>query len=487
MTIYGFPREPDAADGAGEPTPPEPIDAAGEEISPAPVDAAPNEPAPNEPAPYEPALYGSVSEPADGLASLPTDPPTDLPTEWAPDDVGIPTREWFRRPGPAVLAAAAAIGVVMVLTAGTVGARLGHTDALTGWQGGRPTTAPPSAEVPAVDADTILLSGVGDVIMGSMPGDLPPRGGDGFFDRVKDALAADVVMGNLDQPITVDTGRVKCSYTTPPSTPTNPSPKPVRSSGCHQFYLPASYAKHLAEGGFDVLSLANNHTNDMGPAGLRNTRDALDAVGVKHTGGVGQITVVEAKGIKVAVLGFSVYSWGQNLNNIPAAVDLVEKANAQADIVVIQMQGGAEGSDKTRVPNGHEIFLGEDRGDLIKFTHAVIDAGADVVFGHGPHVMRGMEFYKGRLIAYSLGNFCGYGVLKGNGYLGVGGVLKVKLHKDGGWAGGSLVPTEMVDNGYPAPDSDKRALSFVDKLSRDNFGSTAARIAGDGTITASGS
>jgi len=476
VTIYGFPREPDAADGSGEPAPPEPTDAAVEEASPVPVDAAPND---------------SLVEwtPAEGA---------DQETRWVPDDVGIPTGPdgplassptagRLRRAGPAVLAAAAAIAVALVLTAGTVGARLGHPDAATAWQGGQPTTAPPSAEVPAADADTVLLSGVGDVIMGSMPGDLPPRGGDGFFDRVKEALAADVVMGNLDQPITVDTGRVKCSYTTPPSTPTNPSPKAVKSSGCHQFYLPASYAKHLAAGGFDVVSLANNHTNDMGPAGLRNTRDALDAVGVKHTGAVGQITVVEAKGIKVAVLGFSVYSWGQNLNNIPAAVELVEKANAQADLVVIQMQGGAEGADKTRVPNGHEIFLGEDRGDLIKFTHAVIDAGADVVFGHGPHVMRGMEFYKGRLIAYSLGNFCGYGVLRGNGYLGVGGVLKVKLHKDGTWAGGTLVPTEMVDNGYPAPDSDKRALNFVDKLSRDNFSSTAARIAGDGTITPPGS
>jgi hypothetical protein len=442
VTIYGFPREPDAADGAGEPTPPEPIDAAAE-VDPAPVDAAPNEAFP--------------------------DAGADQPTECAPEDVGVPTLGRWRRPGPAVLAAAAAIGLVVVLTAGTVGARLGHTDdAATAWQGGRPTTPPPSAEVPA-EGGTILLSGVGDVIMGSMPGDLPPRGGAGFFDRVKEALAADVVMGNLDEPISADTGRVKCSAT---------------ATGCHQFYLPASYAKHLADGGFDVMSLANNHTNDMGAVGLRNTRDALDAAGVKHTGAVGQITVVEAKGIKVAVLGFSVYSWGQNLNNIPAAVDLVEKANAQADIVVVQMQGGAEGSDKTRVPNGHEIFLGEDRGDLIKFTHAVIDAGADVVFGHGPHVMRGMEFYQGRLIAYSLGNFCGYGVLKSNGFLGVGGVLKVKLRKDGSWAGGTLVATEMVANGYPAPDSDKRALSFVDKLSRDNFPATAARIGSDGTITA---
>src|SRR4029453_3334210 len=93
---------------------------------------------------------------------------------------------------------------------------------------------------------------------------------------------------------------------------------------------------------------------------------------------------------------------------IPEAEALVRKADAEADIVVIQMQGGAEGTDKAHVHQGTEMFLGENRGDLIKFSHAVVDAGADVVFGHGPHVMRGMEFYKGRLIAYSLGTFVGY-------------------------------------------------------------------------------
>ena len=158
---------------------------------------------------------------------------------------------------------------------------------------------------------------------------------------------------------------------------------------------------------------------------------------------------MDVKGVKVAVLGFSVYAWGQNLNKIPEAEDLVRKADAEADIVVIQMQGGAEGTDKAHVRPGTETFLGENRGDLIKFSHAVIDAGADVVFGHGPHVMRGMEFYKGRLIAYSLGNFCGYKVLSSNGFSGVGGVLKVTLKKDGSWVGGELVPTEMVRGGLP--------------------------------------
>jgi hypothetical protein len=347
----------------------------------------------------------------------------------------------------------------------------------------------PAGGAGGAPSDTISLSGVGDVIMGTQPRDIPPGDGAGFFDAVKSALDADVVMGNLETPLTADTGRVKCptasSTPTPTADPGTPSPRPTKPSGCFQFYLPPSYAKHLYDGGFDVMSLANNHTNDMGPDGLSNTRTALEAAGVKHTGGLNEITYVEVKGIKVAVLGFAVYAWGQNLNNIAAAEELVRRADAEADLVVIQMQGGAEGADRTHVKAGKEIYLGEDRGDLVKFGHAVIDAGADVVFGHGPHVMRGMEFYKGRLIAYSLGNFCGYGVLSSAGVLGVGGVLTVTLRRDGSWVGGKLVSTEMVNGGLPTIDPARRAVPFVGGLSLDDFGPAAAIIsAPDGTITA---
>jgi poly-gamma-glutamate capsule biosynthesis protein CapA/YwtB (metallophosphatase superfamily) len=311
------------------------------------------------------------------------------------------------------------------------------------------------------------------VIMGteyrSGGGKIPPQNGQGFFDPVRSALAADLVMGNLETPLTIDTGASKCA---------------ADATECFQFFLPPAYANYLHDGGFRVMNLANNHTNDMGSAGLANTRAALDAAGVGHTGAPNEITIVQVKSAKIAVLGFSIYSWGGNLNNIPAAVNLVKKATTQADIVVIQMQGGAEGADKSHVTPGHEFFVGEDRGDLIAFSHAVIDAGADVVFGHGPHIMRGMEFYHGRLIAYSLGNFCGYGVLNSSGYLGVGGVLRVTLHHDGTWAGGTLVATQMVRGGMVDLDPNKRALGFVGGLSTSDFGAAAARIStADGSIS----
>ena len=144
--------------------------------------------------------------------------------------------------------------------------------------------------------------------------------------------------------------------------------------------------------------------------------------------------------------------------------------------------GGAEGSDKTHVPSGTETFLGENRGDLRRFTHAVIDAGADLVVGSGPHVLRGMEVYRGRLIAYSMGNFGGYKVFGLGGVLSTSGVLQVTLSPDGRFRSGRFRPTQLVGSGTPAPGGD--GISQVQTLSRDDFGARAARIDAAGRITA---
>jgi hypothetical protein len=430
-------------------------------------------------APPLPADADAEPGPTYEVIPAPEPDPAEAPLEWAGDAAPAV------RPR-ALLVAVVAIALVLVGGGAALGSALGGSAAATTWLGGTgggavdPSPSPTPAAVPA---DAVTLSGVGDVIMGSAPNHLPPHGGAGFFDPVKSALASDLVMGNLETPLTDPTGKVKCGTVTPTPSPGNPTPKPVPAPGCYQFSLPPSYADNLRDGGFQLMNLANNHTNDMGPIGLTNTRNALTADGIGYTGAPGQITVVDVKGVRVAVLGFSVYSWTQNLNNISGSAALVRKAKQQADLVVIQMQAGAEGADKAHVKPGHEIFLGEDRGDEIAFTHAMIDAGADVVFGHGPHIMRGMQFYKGKLIAYSLGNFCGYGVLSSSGYQGVGGVLKVTLTRTGGWVGATLVGTQMVHGGMVEPDPKQRAIDFVNGLSQTDFGATAAHIAADGSIT----
>jgi poly-gamma-glutamate capsule biosynthesis protein CapA/YwtB (metallophosphatase superfamily) len=338
-----------------------------------------------------------------------------------------------------------------------------------GGSGGTTDLPTPAATPPEAEAKTISLSATGDIVMGNAPNRLPPNGGKGFFDSVKDALAADVVMGNLEEPLTVDTGTGKCG---------------PNSTRCFQFRAPPEYAAHLRDAGFHVLNQANNHGYDYGPKGYQNTQRALEKYGLKHTGAPDQITVVEVDGVKVAVVGFSSYAWSNSLIDLDAARRVVKKAATMADIVVVQVHMGGEGADKTRVRPGTEMFLGENRGDPVRFSHAVIDAGADLVVGHGPHVLRGMEFYRGRLIAYSLGNFAGGGnQLSNAGRLGWGGVLKVSLEPDGSWAGGTFTSTYMNSIGKPTMDPDDRGLGLVRELSRLDFPDSGARFDDRGRIT----
>ncbi|UQU65234.1 CapA family protein [Couchioplanes caeruleus] len=324
----------------------------------------------------------------------------------------------------------------------------------------------------AEEPDTITFSATGDIIMGSAPNRLPAGNGEGFFDSVKPGLKSDLVMGNLEQPLTEDTGTSKCG--TPPR------------ANCFAFRSPPSYAGHLKDAGFELLNTANNHSKDFGTQGYRNTVQALEGAGLKHTGAEGQITVVEVKGVKVAVVGFSPYAGANNLNDIPAAKAVIQEATGQADVVVVQVHMGAEGSDKGHVKPGNELFFGENRGDPITFSHAVVDAGADVVVGHGPHVLRGMQFYKGKLIAYSLGNFAGGGrTLSRGGVLGYGGILRVTVTKDGTFKSGKFLSTAMNSAGRPTRDSaNERGRARVRELSAADFGDTAAQIDDDGLISA---
>jgi poly-gamma-glutamate capsule biosynthesis protein CapA/YwtB (metallophosphatase superfamily) len=276
-------------------------------------------------------------------------------------------------------------------------------------------------------------------------------------------------MANLEQPLTNDTGVGKCGANA--------------GKTCFQFRSPPSYAGILKEAGFALVNLANNHANDFGPAGNTNTRKALDDAGVKYTGPPGMITVVTVKGIKIAVLGFAPYPWANDLVNIAKGQDLVRQAKTQADLVIIQVHMGGEGADHTHVKPGTEMFLGENRGDPIAFSHGMIDAGADIVIGHSPHVLRAMEFYQGHLIAYSLGNFAGYHALGYTGVVGVSEILRVTMRKDGSFVAGTLVPTHMIAPGAPRMDPQKQAISLVSGLCKSDFPKTGAHVAADGTVT----
>lgn len=330
-------------------------------------------------------------------------------------------------------------------------------------------TATPSASPTPGPSEAISFSAVGDIILGDA-GALPARDGEGFFDGVTGALAADLVMGNLEQPLTGDTGFEKCEED---------------SDGCHAFRAPPHYAGHLREAGFELMNLANNHGNDYGPQGRANTRAALEEHGIAHTGALDQVTVTDVEGVAVAVVGFSPYGWTNSVVDLRQAAAVVARAEEAADLVVVQAHMGAEGADATQVRPGTETYFGEDRGDPLAFARAVIEAGADLVIGHGPHVLRGLEFYQGRLIAYSLGNFAGGGgTLNASGALGLGAVLAVSLSPDGTFVSGELVSTHMYDAGLPRVDDQRRSLALVRNVTGRDFPDTGARLDEQGRISA---
>lgn len=391
----------------------------------------------------------------------------------SPDRPPVATRLWWaarRRPAQAVAATAAMVAAVLVaVIAASAMVAGGAGDPVTRWlPAASPGPAVEPTPEPTPEPQVITLSTVGDIVLGDT-GRLPPDDGEGFFDDVADALASDLVMGNLEQPLTGDTGYEKCA---------------PDSTACHAFRAPPHYAAHLRDGGFDLMNLANNHGNDYGPAGRENTRAALEEHGIAHTGERDQITVVDVRGVSVAVVGFSSYEWTNSLIDLDQAADVVSRAADQADLVVVQVHMGAEGVDQARVSPGTETYFGENRGDVMAFSRAVIDAGADLVAGHGPHVLRGLEFYEGRLIAYSLGNFAGGGgTLNASGVLGLGAVLQVSLRADGSFAGGKLISTHMYEAGLPRMDPEQRGLDLVREVSGADFPDTGARFADDGGIT----
>jgi poly-gamma-glutamate capsule biosynthesis protein CapA/YwtB (metallophosphatase superfamily) len=314
---------------------------------------------------------------------------------------------------------------------------------------------------PARSQSTISIAAVGDIAMAPSS-----DGGAGFFRGVHTALSGDVVLGNLEG--TLATGGVsKCS---------------ASSTNCFAFRAPPAYARVLRHAGFTIVNLANNHALDYGSTGQAQTVAALDDVGLRHTGRPGEVAYLRAGDTRVAVLGFAPYRWAQSLLDIAAAARLVRSAASRADIVVVTMHAGAEGAAYEHVRPGTETFLGENRGNAIAFTHAVVRAGADLVVGSGPHVLRGMEWYRGRLIAYSVGNFLGNGTLSLAGPNGVSGVLQVRLRPQGSWAGGRLVPVRLVSPGVPRLDRGGAALHEVRSLSNEDFGRNAMRVLDSGTL-----
>lgn len=331
-------------------------------------------------------------------------------------------------------------------------------------------SAPASRPAPPAGA-RLRVRAVGDVMMGSdfpEPPLMPESDGATYFAGVADLLKdADLTFVNLEGPLCDGGTTNKCK----------------EGSYCFAFRTPTRYARYLKDVGVDLASTANNHANDFGEACRLQTEEALQPLGIAWSGRHGTVATVSRNGLEIAMIGFHSADSSHNLNDTDTAVALVRGLAARHDLVIVSFHGGAEGSKALHVPEGSEMFYGENRGDLRRFTHAVVDAGADLVIGHGPHVPRALEVYRDRLIAYSLGNFATYGRFNLDGNLGVSLVLEAELDAQGRFIGGRILPTLQEGEGVPKPDPEARSITLIRELSLADFPGTAPQITDEGRVS----
>jgi len=276
--------------------------------------------------------------------------------------------------------------------------------------------------------------------------------------------AADVAFVNLEGPLYDGAG-------------------PSRKAGCANcfaFKSPEFYSSILASLGIDVVSLANNHSGDYGAAGRRSTIAALRNAGIAAAGldqeGVRTASLELPSGKRVGMIAFAPNAGTLNLNDVSAAEDGVKRLAETHDLVIVSFHGGAEGWSAVRVPKASEYYLGENRGDVTRFARRMVDAGASMVIGHGPHVPRAVEVYKGRLIAYSLGNFWTYGVVMNYAVSGLGPAVEAWLTPDGTLAGLQIHSTRQAGLGVPRLDPLDEAARYVMYLTKNDFPATDALL-----------
>lgn len=366
-----------------------------------------------------------------------------------------------------------------------------HTVAVQAPPPAPPTPLPPP---PPPRPATLKLAFVGDINLGTstLPDGVPPDSGRSLLDGARPYLTGDLVVGNFEGVLADSGTSEKCRRMRAKNRPRRPARRqPAEDStavhpGCYAFRTPTALAPRLVEAGFTDLNLANNHANDFGPAGRESTERVLDSLGLRRYGPLDRVAIgTIRRGDSVAtvgLLGFATYPYAYDLLDIARSAAVVDSLRPLVDLLVVTFHGGSEGVRALHVPETAESLGREPRGDLRRWARAVIDAGADAVVGHGPHVLRGIEFYRGRPIAYSLGNFVTYRGFNLDGSLGVTGVLQLDFAPDRRLRAGRLVPMLQRPLAGPAPDPDRTALDLVRRLSSEDFGAGAARITADGAI-----
>ena len=320
---------------------------------------------------------------------------------------------------------------------------------------------------------TVTMVGVGDLMIGTnfpSASHLPPNDGKDILVPAHAILqGADIAFGNLEGCILTGSGTVK---------------KCNDPSKCYAFKSPDHYIEHYKNAGFDVLSIANNHVGDFGDVGRKNTARVLTESGI-HFAGLEDypFSIFEKDSITYGFCAFSPNTGTIKITDYAKAKEIVQHLDSLCDIVIVSFHGGAEGAKYNRITRKTELFLGENRGNPYEFARVVIDAGADVVFGHGPHVVRAVDLYKGRFIAYSMGNFATYSRFNLSGPNGLAPLIELELTKEGEFLNGQIHSAKQLGEGGPTMDSTNAAAKEIRRLTLLDIPEAPIVISDEGKIT----
>ncbi len=311
----------------------------------------------------------------------------------------------------------------------------------------------------AKKADTISVSIVGDMMVGSSyPSStlLPPDSEGNILQQAIPFLKkTDIRIGNLESAVSDNA----------------PLYKDCTGSQCYAFRTPYKYAQWYKVAGFDYLNIANNHSFDFGMPGVENTLEFLKKNNIRNSGSIQH--PFDTLTIRHTIIGFVSFAPHNNcldLNDDSLVKDYIAQIKPLCNILIVFFHGGGEGASRKHTPNGHEMFLGQDRGDVKHFAHMCIDAGADLVFGSGPHVVRGMDLYKNKLISYSLGNFSTYHQFNLKFPNNVAPLQQIRITREGVLTENKVISFKQEGEGIPYLDTGRNAFKMIRSLSEEDFG-----------------
>ena len=315
----------------------------------------------------------------------------------------------------------------------------------------------------------ITITAVGDIMMGTnFPADrLPADNGRELFKYSAGRIqAGDIRFGNFEGTF-FDGAKGAGS----------------KSTGAQRylFRTPTSFGPSLADAGFNVVSVANNHAMDFGSQGLTATKETLRTNLVQYSSkNGGEVAQFNVRGIRVAVIATDFYKGDRSLTTPEKTYREIAQLRKQFDIVIVSAHAGREGLGAERTLNASESFLGENRGNSVEFARNSIDAGAGLIIMHGPHVPRAVEIYKGHLIAYSLGNFLTEAGISVSGFSGLAPLLQVNLDPDGKFVRGYITSFRQIRGRGTVYDSSQAAYEFIRNLSLQDFPNSSPRFQKDG-------